>query len=108
MSVDVGNLLRLRRWPRYLTSKNRDSSCGHYADGCVSAGLSHGFPSEFLPECGPAATSLGDKRGDRRVTSRAYSIRRGRSVHAHAYTLTSFRFVAMEPKKRMSECCARR
>ena len=36
------------------------------------------------------------------------TIKRGRFVHALAYTLMSFRFVAMEPTKMMSECCARR
>src|SRR5262249_33947093 len=37
-----GGRLRPGRWPRYLTFKNRDSSCyGHYAESCVSSGLSH-------------------------------------------------------------------
>src|SRR5262249_3400554 len=34
--LETGNRRpRPRRWPRHLTSKNRDSSCyGHYAEGC--------------------------------------------------------------------------
>src|SRR5262249_35264463 len=38
--LETGNRRpRPRRWPRHLTSKNRDSSCyGHYAEGCMSSG----------------------------------------------------------------------
>src|SRR5262249_5169132 len=36
------------------------------------------------------------------------TVKHGRSVHAVAYTLMSFRFVAMTRQKGMSECCARR